>query len=138
MCLNIVTFDKYNHQINETDNESQIRIACGDRIITNEDILNKACHLTKYCEMDEKCKLYVPRDKYKFFVGMIVSEMLKYGKREYSVSGEFAVNISGRILDNTVNHIANLDNFIDSADGVFERKTPTENLLSKIRLNKDL
>jgi len=138
MCSDIVTFDKYNHQINETDNESQIRIACGDRITSNKDIQNKACHLTKYCEMDTKCKLYVPRHKYKFFVGMIISEMLKYGKREYSVSGNFVVNISGRILDNTVNHIADLDNFIDSEDGVFERKTPTENLLSKIRLNKDL
>ena len=68
----------------------------------------------------------------------MASEMLKYGKREYALSGKLSVNISGRILDNTVNHIADLDNFVDSSDGEFLRKTPTENLLSKIRLNKDL
>ena len=136
MSLNIITHNKYNVNTNVTENESQIRIACADRTYDKQDTKN--CHLTKYCEISDTCKLYVPRNKFKLFIGMIVSEMLKYGKREYTLSGKLSVNVSGRILDNTVNHIANLDNFVDSIDGEFERKTPSENLLSKIRLNKDL
>lgn len=136
MCLNIITFNKYNININKTDEESQIRIACADRMEIDK---NLYCHLTKYCELSDKCKLYIPRDKFKFFIGMMVSEILKYGKREYALSGKLSVNVSGRILDNTVNHIVDLDNFVDSSDGVFERKTLiSEKLLSKIRLNKDL
>ena len=77
--------------------------------------------------------------KYKLFIGMMVSEMLKYGKREYLSSEKLSVNVSGRILDNNVNNIVDIDNFIDSVDGVFERNAIiSENLLSKIRLNKDL
>ena len=130
MCLKITTPYKYNLKENVKNEETHIRIPCLDRI-------KGECHLTKYCEMADSCKLYIPRIKYRLFIGMIVSEMLKYGKREYS-SGKLSINVSGRILDNTVNHIADLDNFIDSIDGQFERRTPSENLLSKIRLNKDL
>ena len=130
MCSHITTPYKYNLTENIKNEETHIRIPCLDRI-------KGECHLTKYCEMADSCKLYIPRIKYRLFIGMIVSEMLKYGKREYS-SGKLSINVSGRILDNTVNHIADLDNFIDSIDGQFERRTPSENLLSKIRLNKDL
>ena len=64
-CLKIITFNKYNKDITETDNESQIRIACADR--TDD---KKSCHTTKYCELSDTCKLYIPRDKYKFFIGV--------------------------------------------------------------------
>ena len=130
MCLNITTKNKYNITKLKDHNESQIRMPCAD--------IKKECHSTKYCEISNGCKLYIPMSKYKLFIGMMVSEMLKYGKREYLSSEKLSVNVSGRILDNNVNNIVDIDNFIDSVDGVFERNAIiSENLLSKIRLNKD-
>ena len=131
MCLNITTKNKYNITKLKDQNESQIRMPCAD--------IKEKCHSTEYCEISNECKLYIPMSKYKLFIGMMVSEMLKYGKREYLSSEKLSVNVSGRILDNNVNNIVDIDNFIDSVDGVFERNAIiSENLLSKIRLNKDL
>ncbi len=97
------------------------------------------CKNTFCTQTVDSCKLYIPNEKKKLFVGMIVSELLTYGKRVWDTnSTEFKILISGRIIDNSVSPIVNIDVFENHDNVVYERKTDLGNLLQNIKLNKEL
>ncbi len=85
------------------------------------------------------CKLYIPEDKLKLFVGMLVSELLTYGKRKWNENkNKFDIIISGRIIDNSVSPIVDIDVFESHDDIIYERKTDLGNLLQNIKLHKEM
>jgi hypothetical protein len=85
------------------------------------------------------CKLYIPEDKLKLFVGMLVSELLTYGKRKWNENkNKFDIIVSGRIIDNSVSPIVDIDVFENHDDIIYERKTDLGNLLQNIKLHKEM
>ena len=137
ICQDITVNQKSEYIQNKKEKYiTQVRKSCIERTEakTNDNI----CSISDFCiRIGKDCKLVIPRNKMKLFVGMIISEMLRYGKKYYN-KGIININVSGRILDNTVNQIVDMDLFEDYNQGVYERKTPTETLLNKIRLNKEI
>ena len=137
ICQDITVHQKSEYTQNKKEKYiTQVRKSCINRDVQHTLVDN--CEKSDFCvRIGMDCKLFIPKTKMKLFVGMIISEMLQYGKKYYN-DGIVNINVSGRILDNTVNQIVNMDLFQDYKKGVYERKTPTETLLNKIRLNKDI
>ena len=118
------------------DENYQIRESCSN---TKNELKNIGCKNTFCIQTVDNCKLYIPNEKKKLFVGMIVSELLTYGKGVWGTnSTEFKILVSGRIIDNSVSPIVNIDVFENHGNVVYERKTDLGNLLQNIKLNKEL
>jgi len=93
-----------------------------------------------FCSFQKNgCKLFVPYNKIRLFVGMLVSELITYGKRKWNIdTNEFNILVSGRILDNSVSPIVDINIFESHDNVVYERKADLGNLLQNIKLHKEM
>ena len=70
---------------------------------------------------------------------MIVSELLKYSKRQYNPEKNiYEIKVSGQILDNSISPIINVNLFKNYRNIVYERKIPGDKLLENIKISKDI
>ena len=86
-------------EINIKQENSNIRNICQNR---NKNTCNED-NRCQYIESNGKCVLSVPKYKLNFFIGQLVNELVKYGKKVYNnQTNDFAINVNGKILDDSV------------------------------------
>jgi len=133
LCENIVVHEIYNKTMLNTQ-KFHIRESCAS---SNEE---KGVCANTFCSFRKTgCKLYIPHNKIKLFIGILVSELITYGKRVWIDDQErFEIKVSGRILDNSVSPIVDIDVFDNYNNIVYERKNDLGNLLQNIKLNREM
>ena len=135
LCSDIVISVRPKKEQLVDNDEIQVRKSCINMKPTRKGCVNDFCNLNDHY----KCKLYVPNDKFRLFVGMIVSELLKYSKRQYNPEKNiYEIKVSGQILDNSISPIINVNLFKNYRNIVYERKVPGDKLLENIKISKDI
>ena len=81
--------------------------------------------------------LLVPKYKLNFFIGQLVNELVKYGKKVYNnQTNSFEINVNGKILDDSVSVIIDRNIYNNSDNVIYDTRLPSEDLLSRFE-NKE-